>query len=836
MNIAFWQLGWRSFRRDLRAGDLRLLIVAVTLAVAALSTVGFFADRLKGALQRDASAMLGGDVVLSSANPLPPVFVTRAQALGLATVQTLAFPTMSRAAQTGISKLVALKAVSRAYPLRGQLIISAAPDAAPHSADGIVQPGQAWVEAGLLAALDLSMGQSLLLGESRLRVTRVIVSEPDRGTGFMNFAPRVLINQHDLQATQLIQPASRVSYRLALAGAAPAIQQYRRWAQEQLKTLRAVRLESIESGPADMGRTLARAEQFLNLIALLCSLLSAVAVALAARSFAAKHLDNCAMLRVLGVKQRSMAAAYSFEFFLAGVLASALGLLLGFALHYAFVVLLSSLLSTTLPAASVWPLLLGSGMGLTLLLAFGLPPVLQLANVPPLRVIRREVGSLQPASLGTLALGLAGFAALLLAVSSDVMLGLIAVGGFAAAVLVFAALSWLAVKLLRWSVNEATAAPAVVLATRQLAARPAYAVVQISALAVGLLALILLTLVRTDFIAAWHQTLPSAAPDRFVINILPAQREAFIKALRDAAIEDFDWYPMIRSRLTAVNGRPVSADNYSDERARHLVEREFNLSARATLPQQNQVVAGRWRVGERNAISVEQGLAKTLNLRLGDRLTFDLGGVPTESTITSLRKVNWGSMRANFFAMYPVDELPDAPLTYLSAFKAPAASAAFDNALVRQFPNITSVDMTATLAQVQRVLDQVIAAVEFLFAFTLAAALLVLFASVAASRSERTREFALMRALGAKNRLLRQVQRAELTGVGLLAGLLAAALALLLAWALARYVFEFDWTPSLWVPLWGALGGAALALAAGWWGLREVLHQPVMQTLRQAQG
>jgi putative ABC transport system permease protein len=837
MKISFLKLGWRSLTRDLRAGELRLLMVAVTLAVAALTAVGFFADRLKGGLQRDARQLLGGDAVVVSDNPIPAEFFKQVKTFGLAQVQTLSFPTMARApdAAGGASKLVALKVVEPGYPLRGRLRVSEQPELAGALTNDIPAPGQAWVEVALLDALNLQLGAQVLLGDSTLKVSRIVVNEPDRGAGFMNFAPRIMINQADVQATGLVQPASRLTYRLAVAGEEQAVQGFVDWAQAQVvaRTVRGIRIEALQGGRPELSTTLARAEKFLNLVALLAALLSAVAVALAARGFAASHLDDCAMLRVLGLPQRTIAAAYTLEFTLIGLMASALGVALGYLVHYGFVALLAGLVDAGLPPAGLWPVLFGMGMGLTLLLAFGLPPVLQLAQVPPLRVIRRDVGGLKPASLTVLGVGILGFAALLMAASSDVKLGLIAVGGFAAATLLFAALSWLAVKLLRLVVNDATAPTALVLATRQIAARPAFAVVQVSSLAVGLLALVLLVLLRTDLIGSWRAATPPDAPNRFVINVMPEQGPAFTQALKGAGVSQFDWYPMIRGRLVAVNGREVSPDDYTDERARRLVDREFNLSHSARQPGQNVVVAGRWQANEAGAISVEDGIATTLGLSLGDTLTFDVGGMQTQSKITSLRKVDWGSMRANFFVMYPVDTLDGVPATYMSAFKAPDTKG-FDNALVRQFPNVTNVDMTATIAQVQRVLDQVIGAVEFLFAFTLAAGLVVLFAAVTATRDERAREFAIMRAVGARASLLRQVQRIELAGVGLLAGFLASVVASAVGWALARYVFEFDWTVSLWVPLLGSLAGAVLALAAGWWGLREVLSRPVVQTLRSA--
>jgi putative ABC transport system permease protein len=837
MNLSFWRLGWRTLWRDLRSGDLRLVMVAVVLAVAALTAVGFFADRLKGGLQRDARQLLGGDAVVSSDNPTPAAFLDQAKTLGLRQVNTLGFPTMARApdALGGAAKLVALKVVEAGYPLRGALRVASSPDAADAVTRAIPGPGQAWVDAPLLESLGLKVGDTLLLGDTTLTIASVIVIEPDRGAGFMNFAPRVMINRADVAATKLIQPASRLTYRFAIAGAEPAVKQFVTWADAQVKTggVHGVRVESLQSGRPEMSQTLDRAEKFLSLVALLAALLSAVAVALAARSFSASHLDDCAMLRVLGLSQRTIAASYAFEFALVGVFASGVGVALGYAVHYLFVMLLAGLVDSALPAASLWPVAFGMSMGLTLLLAFGLPPVLQLAQVPPLRVIRRDVGNLRPASLGVLAVGVAGFAALLLAASSDMTLGLIAVGGFAGAVVVFASLSWVAVKVLRSSVNEATAPRWLVLATRQVSARPAYTVVQVSALSVGLLALILLVLLRTDLISSWRKATPPDAPNRFVINVMPEQSDPFRKALAEAGVDKFDWYPMIRGRMVAINGKDISPDDYADDRAKRLVDREFNLSHSASKPAKNEIVGGQWIEEEQGSVSVEEGIAKTLNLKLGDTVRFDIGGVQADSKITSLRKVDWGSMRANFFVMYPVSVLPDVPSTYMGAFKAPATKG-FDNALVRQFPNVTNVDMTTTINQVQRVLDQVIRAVEFLFGFTLAAGLVVLFAAVTATREERAKEFAVMRAVGAQSKLLRQVQRTELAGVGLLAGFLASIVAAAVGWALAKYVFEFEWTVSLWVPLAGALAGAVLALAAGWWGLRDVLRRPVVETLRRA--
>ncbi|GAB2836029.1 FtsX-like permease family protein [Comamonas piscis] len=837
MKHNFFALGWRQLLRDWRAGELRLLLVAVALAVAALTSVSFFSDRLQAGLQRDASQLLGGDVVVVSDNRTPAAFSDQAQALGLKGVTTVTFPTMARAddADGGESRLVGLKAVQAGYPLRGSLRTAPAagqPDAATRD---VPAPGEVWVDPTLLEALGLKTGSMLWLGDKQFSIGRVLTIEPDRGAGFLGFSPRVMLDWGDLAATGLVQPASRLLYRFAVAGEPDAAAQFLQWAETEVAQphTHGVRIESLQSGRPEMEQTLERAQKFLNLVALLAALLSAVAVALAARTFASAHLNGAALLRVLGLAQRAIAGAYVVEFVIVGLAASLLGVALGYAMHYLFVWLMAGLLSVTLPAASGWPLVMGVGMGMTLLLAFGLPPVLQLAQVPPLRVLRRDLGALRPASASVLLLGVLGFAAMLLLVSGDAKLGGIAVGGFAVAIVVFALLSAAAISLLRRVVNERTAPRWLLLATRQVAARPWFAVVQVSSLAVGLMALVLLVLLRTDLIQTWRQTTPPDAMNRFVINIQPDQADTFQQRLRQAGIDKWDWYPMIRGRLIQINGKDVGPGDYTEDRAKRLVDREFNISHSEVLQEHNQIVQGQWKPGEAGGVSVEEGIAETLGLKMGDRLLFDMGGVQHESTITSLRKVDWGSMRANFFVMYPVAQMDDVAITYLAAYRAPD-TAGFDNALVREFPNITNVDLRATVAQLQQVLNQVIRAVEFLFGFTLAAGLVVLFAAITATREERAREYAIMRAVGARSQLLRQVQRAELAGVGLLAGVLASVVAMAIGWALAQFVFDFAWVPRWWVPLAGGVCGAVLALVAGWWGLREVLRRPVIVTLREA--
>ena len=851
-------MAWHNGSRNWRAGRWRLMVVAVALAVAALTAVGFFADRLQGGLARDAGALLGGDAVVRSDEQPPQAILDLAVASGLATSTSIRFPTMARAPDAfgGEARLVSLKTTDQRYPLRGNLRVADGTTEALLSTDRSVSGGppvgQAWADASLLESLNITVGDSILLGTTELKMTQVITLESDRGGGFMSFSPRLMINAQDIEATGLVQPASRVNYSFSVAGEADAVRQFTDSVQALIDkssdgeapadmAARGLRLDSLEEGRPETTQTLARAEKFLNLVAMLTALLCAVAVAIGARGFAASQLDTCAMLRVLGLSQRTIARSFMVEFYAVGLLAALLGVVLGWGVHWVFVWLLAELVKTELPAASLWPVVTGLGVGLSLMTAFGVAPILQLSKVPPLRVMRRETGDLRPASVWVWAAGLLGFCALLLVVSRDLVMGAAAVGGFAISIVLFAGVSWLALRALRFSVREDTAPRWLILATRQLVARPGLAVVQVSSLAVGLLALALLVLLRTDLIASWRDATPADAPTRFVINIQPDQAQAFQDQLRQAGVTDYDWYPMFRGRLVNINGEAVRSDAYEDPRAQRLVQREFNLSHSAELPLKNVIVDGDWTAGEAGTISVEEGLANDLGLKVGDTMGFDVAGDVVSARISDLRRVDWASMRVNFFALFPVAEMPDMPITYISAFRAPETSAvgpdgivrSFDNQLVRNFPNVTNINTATTLAQVQRILDQVIRAIEFLFGFSVVAGLVVLFAAITHTRAERAREYAILRAVGARSALLRQVQRAELAGVGLLAGAMASSAAMVLGWVLAKQVFEFNWYPPLWVPVVGALCGAGLALLAGWWGLREVLNTPAWQTLRQ---
>ena len=828
----------RMTARDWRAGELRFLLVALIVAVAALASVGFFVDRMRTGLVRDAHQLLGADVVIVADQPINPAWRNEAQQRGLQVAETVSFPSMALVGDgdAAVSQLASIKAVTSAYPLRGHL--SLAPIADPNDVIGVAThqipaSGTVWVDQALLLKLNIAVGSSLKLGEAEFKVAEVIAREPDRGASFANFAPRVMLQLADLAATKLIQNGSRVSYRLLVAGEPAPAAAFDKWVQAEIKhsNIRGVAVETLENNQQDMRATLDRAEQFLSLVGLLSAMLAAVAVAMAARRFMLRHLDACAMLRCLGLTQNQVTALYLLEFLIIGLVGSALGAVVGFAAHFVLLEWLGKLVSSDLPSASWLPGVQALVTGMVLLIGFAVPPILQLRNVPHNRVIRREQDPPQAMTLLSYGLGLLSFVGLLLWQARDLKLGLLTAAGFLGGLLVFALIAWLALRSLR-SVRSLFKHASWRFAVTALRRRPGATVVQIVSLALGLMALLLLTVIRGDLVQAWRQSTPPDAPNHFIVNIQPDEKGAIETRLVAGGVAHPNLYPMIRGRLIQVNDKPITAQTYVDNQAKRMVDREFNLSTMRDLPPMNKIIAGHWYDDQRPEASVEEGIAKTLHLNLGDKLVFDVAGQTVTATITSLRKLEWGSMRVNFFVIINPKAMASMPQTWITAFRVPEGNSALSNSLTRDFPNLTVIDVGSILKQIQAVVDQVITAVEFLFLFTLASGVLVLYAALAGSQDERTREAGILRALGATRAQLSQAQWIEFTLIGGLAGVLAASGAAAVGWSLAHFVFKFDWVfdPLVWLA--GVAVGASCAFIGGWIGLRNVLNQPPLLTLR----
>ena len=832
----------RMLRRDARAGELRLLVAALVVAVAALTAVGFFADRVRQALEREANQLLGADLLLTADHPWPPTIGREARERGLAQVETRTFPSMVTLGQgDGLrAQLAELKAVSDGYPLRGSLLVASARNAVDAPAGGIPAPGTIWIDERLASALSAEVGDTISVGQQALRVAAVLTLEPDRGVNFFSVAPRLLMNITDLQATALIQPGSRISYRLLLAGEAKAVAAFRLRIEKMLG--RGERIEDAQNARPEIRAALDRAQKFLGLSALLTVVLAAVAVALAARRYMQRHLDPCAVMRCLGATQGFLLRVFLAQFALLGLLSALLGCALGYLAHFALYAWLAQLLATPLPQPGLLPALQGSVIGVLLLFGFSLPPLLQLKQVSTLRVLRREFsdGGLPPARLlGGYALGLAALAGLMFWVAGEIRLGAYVVGGFSAAMLLFALVARASIALAalaRGGARSRTGQGGIGwrYGLASLERRSVASVVQIVALALGFMALLLLTVTRNDLLDAWRRAIPPEAPNRFVVNIQPDQLPGVRRAFADSQV-GAEFAPMVRGRLARVNETEVSPASYDDDRAKRLIDREFNLSYRMDLPQGNALTAGRWfsaADARRGVASVEDGLAKTLGLKVGDQLECVVAGETVKMQVQGLRKLNWDSMRVNFFVLTPPAVLESYPASWITSFYLAPERADFVNRLIGEFPNLTVVDVAAIVRQLQAIMDQVAQAVQFVFLFTLAAGIIVLYAALASAAEERRYELAVMRALGARREQLRRTLLAEFAAIGGLAGLIAALGAIAAGQFLAQRVFQFDVAIDYWLPLAALLGGAALVTAAGWFAAARLLGAPPLEALR----
>lgn len=823
LNVIFKQT-WR----DARAGDLRLLGLAVVIAVAAVTSVGFLADRVGRALERDAAQMLGADLVVESSKPIPAAFVERAQSLGLRTVLGWQFPSM--VGRDGRLVLASIKGIEAGYPLRGGLRTTEVLGGPEQLTAFAPEVGQAWVDAQVLSQTGLSMGDTINVGDLSLKVTRVITYEPDRGAQFVNLAPRVMLRAEDLKRSGLIAPGSRIGYNFLVAGDLPAVDVFREWLSRSMTA--GQKIVTVEAGRPEIRRSLDRAQEFLALVAMLAVLIAAVAVALGARRFSQRHRNSVAVMRCLGATQAKVTAILLGEFVLTGLLASLVGVALGWGGQALMVQALGGLLGADLPQASIEPALQGLFAGLWLLLAFAWPPLNGLRHVPPSQILRVQQDGIPLQSLMGYALGLSGFSVLMWWVANDVKLGIGLAAGFFAAAALFAGLGMLVLWALSGLRGRLKSFPVLRFALAGVVRRKGATIAQTSALAVGMMAILLLTIVRTDLLAGWQRTLPADAPNRFLINIQTDQVPSIEKTLSEAGLTQVRLSPMVRGRFVALNDRAVSAADYDDARAQRMVEREFNLSYAERLAEPGQIVAGRDLNASRSEVSLEVGLAKSLGLKVGDTLDFDVAGEKVRLEVTSLRRVDWDSMRANFFAITTPAALKDAPQTWMTAFYLPPDRITVTQQLVKQFPNLTVFDVGAILSQLQNILDKVSVAVQGLFLFSVFAGAIVLAAALSATRDERVREAALLRAFGATRRQLAGAQRIELLAVGALAGLLAAGGATLAAWALSHWVFEFDMRLSLWPWVLGLSVCMLGAWLAGAVVLRGVLKTPPLNILR----
>ena len=818
----------RLLARDWRAGELTLVAVAIVVAVASVTTVGFFADRVHQALSRQANQLLGADLVISGDRALDAAFAVDAERRGLQVARMLRFPSMTTG--NAQSVLAEVKVVTAGYPLRGDLRIADVQNGVDRRATEIPRPGTAWVDERLITRLQLQVGDVIEIGNSKLPIAQIITQEPDSAIGFINAGPRVMLNDADIAATGLVQVGSRIRYRVLVAGAPAAIADYRSWVVTKLSP--GQRVESIEDARPEIRSALERSEKFLSLAALLSVVLAAVAIALAARRFLQRHLDACAIMRCHGASQSRLVRLYLLQFIVLGAAASIAGCIAGFLAQHALALWLGSLVTVELPEAGVMPALHGFVTGLSLLLGFALPPLIALAKVPTLRVLRRDIGA--PSGMGLLgyALGAAVIAALIIWKAGDLRLGGMVFAGFAGAMLFAGVLAWGVIALVS---RLGGAGVSWRFGIANLRRRPLASVLQVVALGIGVMALLTLTIIRSELLDLWQRSLPKDAPNRFIVNVQKDQVPALEKFFAGRGIAMPELHPMVRARLIGINDRNVSPADYSDDRARRLVDREFNLSWATQMQKDNRLLAGSWwsdKPARKDQFSMEDGIAKALGVGIGDKMTFDAAGNIFSAEITSLRKVDWDSFNVNFFVVTPPGLMEQYPASYVTSFYLPPGNVELLNALVKQFPNFLLIDVAQVLGQVQTMITQVSRAVQFVFLFTLMAGLVVLYAAIASTQDERLYQATIMRTMGASRSQLARANLAEFAVIGALAGLIAAAGANALGYKLASRVINVGYTfsPMLWSI--GIIGTVLGVMLAGHLGTRHVLRIAPLRVLR----
>ncbi len=825
------KLAWRLLSRDIRAGEIWLLLAALILAVAATTSLRFFSASLEQGLTRQAASLLGADLVLDSSRPLRPEVRHEATKRGLQQASVTEFSSMIQYKDD--FQLAAVKAVNDGYPLRGELQARRGKIQLP--AGSLPASGTLWLDERLFGLLAIGLDDLVQLGDIRLRVAAVLTSEPDRAGNFSAFAPRALINAADVEAAGLIQPGSRVQYRLLLAGSAQAVADF----NDELKPKLAIgeRLQDVASGRSEVGTPLARASDYLSIAAIAAVILSGLAVALAARRHAERHYDTMALMRCLGASRRRVQDIYLRQLGLIWAVAIVLGAGLGALASQ----LLFQLLDSMLPTAELnfaWqrPLLTGIATATLTLLGFALPALIGLFRVSPLRVIRRELAPNSPGLIAVTALALSALAALLMLETGRWQLTLLLVVGGSALTFLLTIILRSVFVLLRKTFAERSL-PSTLLGLRELWRQPHASTLQILALSIGMTAMLLVTSVRGELISAWQSKLPANAPNQFALGIDAHDTAEFRQTLADAGINIDALYPVIRGRLTAINGEPVvTAVTKDKEPNLEALNRELNLTVSDTLPLGNELLEGEW-ANPSNApwpVSIESKLAEKLGVGLGDHLLFTLAEGDVEATVSSLRKVDWDSFQPNFYMVFPPAALADFPATYLTAFHVPSGNRDVLNTLLQRFPTVVLIDVDAIMTQVRKLLDDVSRAIEFVLLFVLAAGVLVLLACIAAGQDQRRQEAALLRALGASRRQLIQRGLSEMILLGGMAGLLAVVLTELLAAAL--YITLLDLPPTWHGELWlmTPLLGAALTGLAGMAATRKVWRTAPAIVLRGA--
>lgn len=822
-------LALKALGRDWRSGELAVLLTALVVAVTALTAVGFFTDRVAQAVERQASEVLAADLLLRSAEPIDSAYVDEAERRGLRAAETLGLNSVVFAEER--NALAQVKAVGEGYPLRGTLQIADELFGAVRITDEIPAPGEAWAAPRLLTLLGVNIGDELRVGARELRIAQVLEYRPDQSLRFGDLTPTVLINVADVPATELVQPGSRVTYARLFAGDADVVDAFRGFLDDRLEG--GERLVDVAESGTQLASAIGRAQRFLSLAAMVGVLLAAVAVAMAARRYAARHLDAVALMKCLGARQGFILRASLLELLMLAVAAGLVGSALGFVAQFGLAWLLSGMLNRSLPPAGIGPLLVGLATAAVMLSGFALPTFLQLRRVSPARILNRALDPMPVRTALVAAPAAATVAFMLWWVVRDAALFAYVVGGTIATLAVLAAGGWVLVRALQGLRGRVGVTWRYGLAN--IARRGRDSIVQIVGFGLGIMVLLLLAFVRTDLLDAWAATLPERAPNNFLINIQPDELDTVRGIFAAHRLPEPEFAPLVRARLTHVNGVPVADIEFPGEEARGFAERESNLSWRAEMQEDNRLLSGEWwSEVERAEVSVEVDYAADFGLEIGDELTFDVAGESLTARVTSLRSVQWDSFKPNFFMVFSPESLQDYPATWVGSVHVPAeARSGFLLELSERLPSVSVIDMAALLEQVRAIMDNASLAVQYVFVFTLLAGLTVLLAAVQSTRDERRYESAMLRTLGASRRVILAGVGAEFLALGFLAGLLAAIGASAIGYVLATRLFELDYTTDPLVWLAGVLAGTLMVGMSGILATRAAVIDPPINTLRR---
>ncbi|HUF71292.1 MAG TPA: FtsX-like permease family protein [Gammaproteobacteria bacterium] len=823
-------LALRLLVRDWRSGEIVVLLAALIVAVGAMSAVVFFTDRVRQAVSQQAGEALAADLRLESDQPLAGSFRDDAHAAGLDVVEVIHFNSVVLAGDA--SALVDVRGVSEGYPLRGELRVAAGLAGQPAPTDRIPAPGQVWAEPALLARLGLDVGDEIEVGQLRLLVDRTLEFRPDEGWRLMEVAPTILLNLADIAASGLLQPGSIAEYEFLFAGLPDDVTRFRAELEPELTASHELR--DARNGRPEVRTALVRAEQFLVLAAMVSVLLGGVAVAIAARRFVARRLDGVALMKCIGARYRDILRLNLAQLAMLVVIAGAVGSALGFTAQFGLTWLLADFIEADLPRPGMTGVYIGPVTALVVAVGFALPPLLALGRVPPMRVLRQDLEPPPARFLTIYAVAALALGGLLLALFEDLELVLYVMGGVAVTLGVL----YLAGSLLVASLQRLRGRVGIAwrYGIANVARRGRESSVQVSAFGLGLMALLLLGILRTELMTEWQELLPEESANQFLINIQPGEPEAIGDMLAASGFDRPTFTPLLRARISGINGEPLEDYPAPSRWARNQLEDEINLTWLAELADDNEIVAGElWQEDDAAPqLSIEQSLAESTGLGLGDTVTFSVGGETLTVTITSLRSVQWDTFRPNFFMVLNPGIASQYPHTYLSSFYVPPEDRAIMLDLARRFPAVSAIDIGAVLDQVRRAMSRATMAVQYVFLFTLLAGVMVLLAAIQASRDERLFESAVLRTLGARRDTVLKGLAAEFIAIGLLAGIIAAAGAAGLAYFVASRVFELDYVPGIGVLAIGLVAGGLIVGTCGTLAVRSVVNSPPAASLRAA--